>query len=138
MATNNSDTNCLELTQTPQVKAQSHKTISTLGSNFKSQVPCISSDQLTKNHRFPWSFPVQNNLLEQLTELRKVFSLLLLAYYKRFNSWTDKQKRSLRQRYVRRCVELPHPVWCHILVLNVLTNTEAPKTPLFRVFIEVP
>lgn len=56
-----------------KLRAQSHKTAPILDTNCKSQIVIYTSDQLVKNqgsynplHRF-------DNLLEQLTELRKHF-----------------------------------------------------------------
>lgn len=76
-----SDVNYQKLAQTPQ-------TVSTSGTSHKWGAPGThTSAQLTINSGFPRSAPWTQYLVK-LTELKKVFYLLLLVYLKGYNSGT--------------------------------------------------
>ena len=68
--------------------AQSH--------NKTSDASPSTSDQLVINLQVP-IMPMFDNLLEQLTELRKALHLLLLVYYIGYNSGPARWKRCLGQ-----------------------------------------
>lgn len=131
----------VELAHTPQIKGSFPQNYP----QFRCQLQVWAShtsDVLAINQGFPLPPSRFHNLLAQLTELRKAFYLLRLAYYKGYNSGIA-QFQSCTEQVIRgeeeECAVLPR---CprgvhHPPSFATSTNLEALPIPLFRIFIKV-
>lgn len=117
-----------------RLRAQSHETapISDTGHKWGTKPTYISAQQ-NKCSGIPLTFPLGLiTQLEQLTELRKAFYLLLLVYYKRHNTGNCQMEEMHAARYGDGSgggMELPHHL-CMYYPLS--TSVSSPRRKLFE------
>ena len=119
-----SDTNHLELLQTPQVKGSVPQDCPTSDAKWK-QVPRLPTVLLSQIQIWICSHP---------TELRKTMHFLLPGYYKGYNSGTATRRRSIGKGIGAGCVELPLPLWDTTLPVSPHVHQPRSWTPWFRAF----